>query len=79
MDVFQESLVYADHAGRTDVTLDDVRLAIQAKVNYSFTAPPPREVPSERPGTTRPHSAPAPAPDRPGSQPRRGPRDRGLP
>ena len=44
LDVFQESILYADHAGRQDITLDDVRLAIQAKVNYSFTSPPPREV-----------------------------------
>ena len=36
--------MYAEHAGRTEIMVDDVKLAIQAKLNISFTAPPPREV-----------------------------------
>ncbi|VAH68788.1 unnamed protein product [Triticum turgidum subsp. durum] len=36
--------VYADHAGKPQLDADDVRLAIQAKVNFSFSQPPPREV-----------------------------------
>jgi len=43
IEILQDSLVYADHAGRGDVELDDVRLAIQARVNYSFSPPPSRE------------------------------------
>ena len=43
-DVFQDALLYSEHAGRTDVGLDDVRLAIQGRVNHSFTSPPPKEV-----------------------------------
>ncbi|KAK5823379.1 transcription initiation factor IID, 31kD subunit-domain-containing protein [Linnemannia elongata] len=42
-DVFQDALLYSEHAGRTDVGLDDVRLAIQGRVNHSFTSPPPKE------------------------------------
>ncbi|KAF9289835.1 Transcription initiation factor TFIID subunit 9 [Mortierella alpina] len=42
-DVFQDALLYSEHAGRTEVGLDDVRLAIQGRVNHSFTAPPPKE------------------------------------
>ena len=43
IEILQDSLVYADHASRADVELDDVRLAIQARVNYSFSPPPSRE------------------------------------
>ncbi|KAK3834510.1 MAG: transcription initiation factor TFIID subunit 9-like protein [Linnemannia gamsii] len=42
-DVFQDALLYSEHAGRTEVGLDDVRLAIQGRVNHSFTSPPPKE------------------------------------
>ncbi|KAG0198981.1 Transcription initiation factor TFIID subunit 9 [Mortierella sp. GBA30] len=42
-DVFQDALLYSEHAGRTEVGLDDVKLAIQGRVNHSFTAPPPKE------------------------------------
>ncbi|KAG0259959.1 Transcription initiation factor TFIID subunit 9 [Mortierella polycephala] len=44
-DVFQDALLYSEHAGRTEVGLDDVKLAIQGRVNHSFTAPPPKELP----------------------------------
>ena len=51
-DVLTEARVYSEHASKTAVDLDDVRLAVQAKVNFSFTQPPPREVstfsPSQR-------------------------------
>ncbi|KAI1296369.1 Transcription initiation factor TFIID subunit 9 [Mortierella claussenii] len=42
-DVFQDALLYSEHAGRTEVGLDDVKLAIQGRVNHSFTSPPPKE------------------------------------
>jgi len=46
--VLQDALVYADHAasrqGGSNVSLDDVQLAIQSRVNYSFLQPPPKEV-----------------------------------
>ncbi|KAK3818897.1 MAG: transcription initiation factor IID, 31kD subunit-domain-containing protein [Benniella sp.] len=42
-DVFQDALLYSEHAGRTEVVLDDVKLAIQGRVNHSFTSPPPKE------------------------------------
>ncbi|KAG0253174.1 hypothetical protein DFQ27_007625 [Actinomortierella ambigua] len=43
VDVFQDALLYSEHAGTNDVGLDDVRLAIQGRVNHSFTSPPPKE------------------------------------
>ena len=45
-DVLGDAQVYADHAGKVQIDADDVRLAIQAKVNFSFSQPPPREVPN---------------------------------
>ncbi|KAF9586296.1 Transcription initiation factor TFIID subunit 9 [Lunasporangiospora selenospora] len=42
-DVFQDALIYSEHAGRMEVGLDDVKLAIQSRVNHSFTSPPPKE------------------------------------
>ena len=43
-DVLGDAQVYADHAGKAQIDADDVSLAIQAKVNFSFSQPPPREV-----------------------------------
>ncbi|CAI5475437.1 unnamed protein product [Closterium sp. Yama58-4] len=43
-DVLGEARVYAEHAGHTALEVDDVRLAVQAKVSTSFSQPPPREV-----------------------------------
>eukprot|EP01095_Lingulamoeba_sp_RSL-Kostka_P010469 TRINITY_DN376_c0_g1_i1.p1 TRINITY_DN376_c0_g1~~TRINITY_DN376_c0_g1_i1.p1 ORF type:complete len:146 (+),score=35.49 TRINITY_DN376_c0_g1_i1:213-650(+) len=43
-DIFEDSVLYAEHANRSNVNLDDIRLSIQSKVDYSFTQPPPREV-----------------------------------
>ncbi|KAI8085238.1 transcription initiation factor IID, 31kD subunit-domain-containing protein [Thamnidium elegans] len=42
-DVFQDSLIYAEHANKNDLDLDDIQLAIQGRVNHSFTTPPPKE------------------------------------
>ncbi|KAK1358505.1 Transcription initiation factor TFIID subunit 9 [Heracleum sosnowskyi] len=44
VDVLTDSQVYAEHAGKTAIDSDDVKLAIQSKVNFSFSQPPPREV-----------------------------------
>ena len=43
-DVLSDSKVYAEHAGKSHIDVDDVRLAIQSRVTFSFTQPPPREV-----------------------------------
>eukprot|EP01112_Ceratiomyxa_fruticulosa_P011966 TRINITY_DN3297_c0_g1_i1.p1 TRINITY_DN3297_c0_g1~~TRINITY_DN3297_c0_g1_i1.p1 ORF type:complete len:222 (+),score=73.39 TRINITY_DN3297_c0_g1_i1:266-931(+) len=43
-EVFQDAQLYADHAGKGDIDLHDIKLAIQSRVNYSFTQPPPREL-----------------------------------
>ncbi|PWZ00372.1 TFIID-31kDa-domain-containing protein, partial [Testicularia cyperi] len=47
-DVLSDALVYADHANSRQagsaVSLNDVNLAIQSRVNYSFTAPPEKDM-----------------------------------
>ncbi|KAK0595459.1 hypothetical protein LWI29_006878 [Acer saccharum] len=44
VDVLLDAHVYSEHAGKTTVDCDDIKLAIQSKVNFSFSQPPPREV-----------------------------------
>ncbi|CAA7407558.1 unnamed protein product [Spirodela intermedia] len=44
VDVLNDANVYSEHAGKGAIDPDDVKLAIQSKVNFSFSQPPPREV-----------------------------------
>ncbi|RDX75869.1 Transcription initiation factor TFIID subunit 9, partial [Mucuna pruriens] len=44
VDVLTDAQVYSEHAGKSAVDCDDVKLAIQSKLNFSFSQPPPREV-----------------------------------
>uniref|UniRef100_A0A7N0ZUY0 Transcription initiation factor TFIID subunit 9 n=1 Tax=Kalanchoe fedtschenkoi TaxID=63787 RepID=A0A7N0ZUY0_KALFE len=44
VDVLTDAQVYSEHAGKTAIDCDDVKLAIQSKVNFSFSQPPPREI-----------------------------------
>ncbi|OWM78367.1 transcription initiation factor TFIID subunit 9-like [Punica granatum] len=44
VDVLTDAQVYSEHAGKGVIDCDDVKLAIQSKVNFSFSQPPPREV-----------------------------------
>ena len=44
VDILTDSQVYSEHAGKAAIDCDDVKLAIQSKVNLSFSQPPPREV-----------------------------------
>ena len=43
-DVLQDARLYSEHANREKIDLSDVTLAVQSRVNHSFTQPPPREV-----------------------------------
>ncbi|XP_022087968.1 transcription initiation factor TFIID subunit 9-like [Acanthaster planci] len=42
-DVLEDAQAYSSHAGRTEIDSDDVKLAIQSRLDHSFTTPPPRE------------------------------------
>ncbi|XP_077241835.1 TATA binding protein associated factor 21kDa subunit [Tasmannia lanceolata] len=44
VDVLTDAQIYSEHAGKPVMDCDDVKLAIQTKVNISFSQPPPREV-----------------------------------
>ncbi|KAL6537390.1 Transcription initiation factor TFIID subunit 9 [Orobanche minor] len=46
VDVLTDAQVYSEHAGKSVIDSDDVKLAIQSKVNFSFSQPPPRELAS---------------------------------
>lgn len=43
-DVLTDAQMYSEHAEKSTIDSDDVKLAIQSKVNFSFSQPPPREV-----------------------------------
>ncbi|ESR39900.1 transcription initiation factor TFIID subunit 9 [Citrus sinensis] len=44
VDVLTDAQVYSEHAGKTTIDCDDIKLAVQSKVNSSFSQPPAREV-----------------------------------
>ncbi|EXB23811.1 Transcription initiation factor TFIID subunit 9 [Morus notabilis] len=44
VDVLTDAQVYSEHASKPAIDCDDLKLAIQSKVNFSFSQPPPREV-----------------------------------
>lgn len=39
-----DAQLYSEHAGKGLVDTDDIKLAIQSKVNFAFSQPPPRLV-----------------------------------
>lgn len=44
LEVVQDARDYADHAGRVDIGMDDVRLAVRKKQDALSAGPPTREV-----------------------------------
>ncbi|RXI09747.1 hypothetical protein DVH24_030415 [Malus domestica] len=44
VDVLSDAQVYSEHACKATIDCDDVKLAIQRKVNFSFPQSPPREL-----------------------------------
>lgn len=44
VEVLTDAQVYSEHASKSTIDCDDVKLAIQSKVSFSFSQPPPREV-----------------------------------
>ena len=42
--VLEDATVYSKHAGKKELDADDVQLAIQSRLDHSYTNPPPREV-----------------------------------
>ncbi|XP_010512842.1 PREDICTED: 60S ribosomal protein L11-1-like [Camelina sativa] len=52
VEVLTDAQVYSEHASKSNIDCDDVKLAIQPKVNFSFSQPPPREVLEQLSGQT---------------------------
>ncbi|CAG8611971.1 17872_t:CDS:2, partial [Racocetra fulgida] len=44
IDVIQDAAAYAEHTGKNDIDDDDIKLAIQGRINHSFIHPPQQEV-----------------------------------
>ncbi|KAF6162431.1 hypothetical protein GIB67_017319 [Kingdonia uniflora] len=44
VDVLTDAQLYSEHASKPTIDTDDIKLAIQTKVNFSFSQPPPREL-----------------------------------
>lgn len=42
--VLDDAKVYSTHAGKKEIDTDDVQLAIQSRLDHSYTSPPPRDV-----------------------------------
>ncbi|GCC36482.1 transcription initiation factor TFIID subunit 9 [Chiloscyllium plagiosum] len=41
--ILEDAKIYSSHAKKASVDADDVRLAIQCRMDHSFTSPPPRD------------------------------------
>ncbi|CAK8690697.1 unnamed protein product [Clavelina lepadiformis] len=42
-DVLEDAKTYASHAGRTNISIEDTKLAVQMQLDHHFTGPPPRD------------------------------------
>lgn len=46
--IIEDAKIYATHAKKSSVDADDIKLAIQCRMDQSFTSPPPRDVSASR-------------------------------
>ena len=44
VNILEDAKIYSAHADKTEIDESDVRLAIQSRMDHSFTSPPPRDV-----------------------------------
>lgn len=42
--IIEDAKIYSTHAKKSTVDADDIKLAIQCRMDQSFTSPPPRDV-----------------------------------
>jgi hypothetical protein len=42
--VLEDARVYCNHANKKEIDADDIKLAVQIRMDNSFTSPPPRDV-----------------------------------
>lgn len=43
-DVLDDAKIYSSHSGKKNLDVEDVKLAVQCKLDHSFTTPPPRDL-----------------------------------
>ena len=43
-DILDDAKVYSNHANKKNIDAEDVKLALQCRLDHSFTTPPPRDV-----------------------------------
>lgn len=43
-DILDDAKVYSSHANKKNIDVEDIKLAIQCRLDHSFTTPPPRDV-----------------------------------
>jgi len=43
-DILDDAKVYSNHANKKNIDVEDVKLAIQCRLDHSFTTPPPRDL-----------------------------------
>lgn len=43
-DVLDDAKVYSSHSNKKTIDTEDVQLAVQCRMDHSFTTPPPRDV-----------------------------------
>ncbi|KAJ3045505.1 Transcription initiation factor TFIID subunit 9B [Rhizophlyctis rosea] len=44
LDILGDAQLFADHANHKELDLDDIRLAVEGRVEHSFTSPPGRDL-----------------------------------
>lgn len=49
--IIEDAKIYSAHAKKSSVDADDIKLAIQCRMDQSFTSPPPRDVSFHHPVT----------------------------
>lgn len=42
--MLDDAKIYSSHASKKEIDADDVQLAIQSRLDHSYTSPPPRDV-----------------------------------
>ena len=43
-DILDDAKVYSTHANKKNIDTEDVKLAVQCRLDHSYTTPPPRDV-----------------------------------
>lgn len=43
-DTIDTAMVYSAHAGKKNIDVDDIKIAVQTQLDHTLTNPPPRDV-----------------------------------